>query len=336
MSSRIGFDFVPFPRDIWDKNIQLTLGEFRLFGYLLRHQLRFRVTQPVRITDDEMMYGRKKKDGSRIDQGCGITGPNSLKDARQRLLEKRWIRVDEDLSDPARPKRWYLVEVSDSDTQLSETDTSLSETDALLSDSDTRSDSREIIVERFRRETASPLSQNGGIGSDRTEVGSEETEGKVTQNRKESRAFSPQKTKAEIPPLITLVRIVTKRFPPKDLWEELIRVLEGKSEEQIRSAYIAWRKRNFSPLNYGWTEWVETGIIPLPNGKSIQLPLNLSTPCALCIGQTREKHWSGFDSEAALKDHFRAHLSVEEAEQRFLELRSWWRTQQNLKLREAS
>ena len=155
MSIKISYNFVAFPREIWDKNIDLTLGEFRLLGYLLRHQLRFGIKAAIKMTDDEIMHGKKEKDGKRMDKGCGLTSPNSIKDARDRLLEKRWIKMTEDLSDKARPKRTYIVlveddsetsdsdgEVSDSDTlktnEFSSNDSTPSESDSTLSRSDTQ------------------------------------------------------------------------------------------------------------------------------------------------------------------------------------------------------
>lgn len=173
-SPLITFHFVPFPQEIWDDNIELSLAEFRLLGYLLRYYVRWGQSKRIRFTDDELLYGRKE-DGIRIDSGCGISSANSLKDARKKLEEKGWITYTEDHSDKARPKRYYAVNsslfgeneqenspvnsrVSVFDTQLSKTDTQLSnfdsevsESDTQLSKTDTRSDSKSLSVKVFSK-----------------------------------------------------------------------------------------------------------------------------------------------------------------------------------------
>lgn len=128
MGVKIGYQFVPFPQEIWDQDLPLTLGEFRLLGYLLRHQIGFG-TKPALITDDELLRGIKRADGTRRDTGCGLRGTNNLKEARRRLTERGWLDLREDLSDRARPKRFYRVKVQPAEG-VSETDSRVSETDS--------------------------------------------------------------------------------------------------------------------------------------------------------------------------------------------------------------
>ena len=93
MPLKIGFTFVPMPQEIWDECWDMTQGEFRLLGYIIRHTIGFR-NETIRLTDDEIINGRKSKDGSgRIDKGCGLS-LNSMKQARKRLLERDAIAVD--------------------------------------------------------------------------------------------------------------------------------------------------------------------------------------------------------------------------------------------------
>lgn len=167
----IGFYFVPFPQQIWDDNLSLSLAEFRLLGYLLRHQISFGNTE-VKLTDDELRFGRKRKDGTRMDSGCGIRGINNLKKARDTLAKRGWLEVRSDFSDKARPKHFYRLliaeglpptppppeppappvdpaqngasRVSESDTLVSErgvsdSDSGVSAADKTLSATDTRS-----------------------------------------------------------------------------------------------------------------------------------------------------------------------------------------------------
>jgi hypothetical protein len=86
------YKYVPFPEEIWTKNIEMSMGEFRLLGYLLK----FRSSQPIEISDDELLHGRKDK-RKRIDQGCGLS-LNCMKLARARLIKKGIIAMKEHTS----------------------------------------------------------------------------------------------------------------------------------------------------------------------------------------------------------------------------------------------
>ena len=105
-----------------------------------------------------LLHGRKRRGGARMDHGCGIKGRNNLKLARGALAARGWIAVEEDLTDRARPRRWYRViiesetpippsntddnnsdgQVSNSDSRLSVSDTLSSKTDSSVSETDTR------------------------------------------------------------------------------------------------------------------------------------------------------------------------------------------------------
>ena len=160
----IDYHFVPFPQEIWDNNIDMTLGEFRLFGYLLRYQMRFGRGILIRLTDDELMNGKRNKEGKRVDKGCGLTSHNSLTKAKEALLKKGWITVRENFSDKARPKKWYKIsseileksnaeefdnepfeEESEVKSGVSLSDSGVSPNDSGVSSSDTRSDSKSSL-----------------------------------------------------------------------------------------------------------------------------------------------------------------------------------------------
>lgn len=106
--ARIGFHFVAFPESIWDDDIHLTLGEFRLFGYIIRHTLVYGEDR-VRLTDDELINGRKRADGTRKDRGCGIRGPNNLTEAKDRLQGKGWLIIEMEYTARPQPIRYYSV-----------------------------------------------------------------------------------------------------------------------------------------------------------------------------------------------------------------------------------
>lgn len=88
----IGFNFVALPQAIWDDAIELTLAEFRLIGYLARHYHRFE-NRRIDLTQDEILNGAKRKSGERYDKGCGISSGESLRNAREKLVDRGWIRV---------------------------------------------------------------------------------------------------------------------------------------------------------------------------------------------------------------------------------------------------
>ena len=94
MSAKIKFDFIPFPLAIVDESADLSLGEYRLLGYLLRHRFRVKA-EKFRMTQDELLRGVSKSDGSRRDKGCGITSGRDLKTARESLVCRGWLVVSD-------------------------------------------------------------------------------------------------------------------------------------------------------------------------------------------------------------------------------------------------
>ena len=90
---KLKFGFIPFPLAIVDEAADLSLGEYRLLGYLLRHQFRVK-TDVVVVKQDELLCGVWKPSGrERWDQGCGITSPRDLKAARVALEARGWLKV---------------------------------------------------------------------------------------------------------------------------------------------------------------------------------------------------------------------------------------------------
>lgn len=108
MGLRIGFNFVPFPQEIWDEGIDLSRNGFLLLGYLLRHTLGWRNTA-IAISNEELISGRKKSDGTRYDRGCGINSKRGIIDAREELLTLGWITANREGTDPGREKYTYSI-----------------------------------------------------------------------------------------------------------------------------------------------------------------------------------------------------------------------------------
>ena len=87
---RIPYHFVPVPQEIWNTKADMTLVEFFLIGYLLRHAVLNKSTV-LFFQDDELLNGRRSRNGDRLDIGCGVQSRNGLKIARNRLRERGWI-----------------------------------------------------------------------------------------------------------------------------------------------------------------------------------------------------------------------------------------------------
>jgi hypothetical protein len=90
--ARIEFGFIPFPLAIVDESADLSLGEYRLLGYLLRHRFRVK-SEMLRLTQEDLLRGVKAPSGERRDRGCGITSGRDLKLARERLEARGWLKV---------------------------------------------------------------------------------------------------------------------------------------------------------------------------------------------------------------------------------------------------
>lgn len=92
---RIRFTFVPLPVEIVDESLDLSLNEYRLLIYLSRHQLK--LGKPaLKITQDELLRGRKRGSGERYDSGCLIKNSRDLIKAREDLLARGWIKYWEE------------------------------------------------------------------------------------------------------------------------------------------------------------------------------------------------------------------------------------------------
>lgn len=82
---KLGFQFVPFPREIWDRGIDLTMAEFRLLGWFLAG-LRFGIQQ-TGFVDDDILSGTAKM------PAVGLSR-NSMKVARRGLVEKELLACE--------------------------------------------------------------------------------------------------------------------------------------------------------------------------------------------------------------------------------------------------
>lgn len=96
-----------------------SLAELKVVIYILRHTWGYREYETdKRITTDEFMYGRKRKDGSRIDPGVGMHD-QAVREGLKRAEEHGFILVTTDETDKARVKKSYALHMSISENHSS-------------------------------------------------------------------------------------------------------------------------------------------------------------------------------------------------------------------------
>lgn len=86
-----------------------SLGEALVILYVIRHTWGYGDDEK-RITEDEFLHGRKRRDGSRIDNGTGLSAP-TVRDGIRRAVKHKFIFVDVDDHDLARVKKYYRLNV---------------------------------------------------------------------------------------------------------------------------------------------------------------------------------------------------------------------------------
>jgi hypothetical protein len=82
-------------------------AEHKVVEYILRHTWGYHEYDMVKlITMDEFMHGRKRRDGSRLDAGCGMA-ENSIKKGINDAVAHGFLIVRVDDSDKGRIKKYY-------------------------------------------------------------------------------------------------------------------------------------------------------------------------------------------------------------------------------------
>lgn len=103
-------NFVMMPKVLIDALPTIdSAGELKVIIYILRHTWGFNEYEEGKlITIDEFCNGRKRRNGTRIDNGCGMA-ENSIRLGIQKAVEHGFIEVEEDNRDKARQKRYYKL-----------------------------------------------------------------------------------------------------------------------------------------------------------------------------------------------------------------------------------
>ena len=88
------------------------LAELKIVQYVLRHTLGYQEYDgtPKKITVDEFMHGKKRKDGSRIDKGTGLSKPSVIQGLKY-AIEHGYLTCDTDETDKARITKSYALKM---------------------------------------------------------------------------------------------------------------------------------------------------------------------------------------------------------------------------------
>src|SRR5437588_5101959 len=113
-------NFFRLPNEWTDITAHVTsLAEMKLVEYVLKHTWGYSEFDVVKkITTDEFMYGRKKKDGTRIDRGTGLSKPSVIAGLKSAVAHGLLVEEVTD-RDKARIKKCYKLKMK---TPLEEDD----------------------------------------------------------------------------------------------------------------------------------------------------------------------------------------------------------------------
>src|SRR5947209_19174746 len=105
-------NFFRLPNEWTDITARITsLAELKLVEYVLKHTWGYSEFDMVKkITTDEFMSGRKKKNGERIDNGTGLSKPSVIEELNN-AVKHGLLEVEIDDSDKARIKKYYKLKI---------------------------------------------------------------------------------------------------------------------------------------------------------------------------------------------------------------------------------
>ena len=119
------YDGYEKPKENWFKipnrfivmSSEMNLAEMKVVLYILRHTWGYsEYEKPKRITMDEFMYGRKRKDGTRMDNGTGL-GETTIRNGLKTAEENGHITVVvDDNTDKARIRKSYMFRTQKKNT----------------------------------------------------------------------------------------------------------------------------------------------------------------------------------------------------------------------------
>lgn len=212
-----------------------SMAELKVVIYILRHTWGFsEYDKPKRITTDEFMNGRKRKDGTRLDNGTGLSN-KSVISGLESAVEHGFVFVEKDETDKARIEKSYLLNICGMEDLHTEQE--------VLHSSCVES------KQRSEKETKK-------------------------ETKKEERDTTPDFSNMTVSqaykiPALKLYKKATGIFPGNGVWEYVHNFITANSltEKQIREASIIWCARGYNRYNVeGVLEWAKNGVPQNGNG----------------------------------------------------------------------
>jgi DNA-binding PadR family transcriptional regulator len=226
-----------------------SMAEMKVVIYLLRHTWGFsEYGKPKKITTDEFMKGRKKRDGSRMDAGTGMS-KGSVITGLEKAVEHGFVLVEKDETDKARIEKHYCLNMAD------------------VQDLD-------IDV------------QNSDSSGTKVRQRSEKDTKEINSKKVKEGATKPAAPRANDFPSNVLYREVTERYPSKANWHDVLKFIDGVSQrlgrqpvkEDLLPFYSAWCGMGWNNNSINWLEYAVKGTMP---GKQ-----NGSAPSGMSVAQS--------------------------------------------------
>lgn len=90
-----------------------SLAEMKVVLYVLRHTWGFQEFDTFKkITTDEFMHGRKRRDGTRMDNGTGLSD-FGVRDGLAKAVKHGYLLCEVDKRDLGRIKKYYRLKMRD-------------------------------------------------------------------------------------------------------------------------------------------------------------------------------------------------------------------------------
>jgi len=104
--------FSKMPHELIDRLDKIeSLSELKVILYIMRHTWGFQeFERGKKITTDEFMHGRKRADGSRMDNGTGLSDWG-VKDGIAKAIKHGYVLCETDTKDKARIKKYYKINI---------------------------------------------------------------------------------------------------------------------------------------------------------------------------------------------------------------------------------
>lgn len=103
--------YTKLPHELIELLPKLSETELKIILYIMRHTWGFQeFDKPKKITVDEFMHGRKRSDGSRMDNGTGLSNWG-VQDGIAKAIKHGFVTCKVDDRDKGRVKKYYALKI---------------------------------------------------------------------------------------------------------------------------------------------------------------------------------------------------------------------------------